>query len=116
MHLTTNLGLIDINLNSAAAPCAANSFRSLSHFKYFAGTPCHRLTTQGIYVVHPDGTGLRQVCAFFGGERRRSDQHDAQQCSRQQGGQDPAWCELSHASSPVPAQPWCGRVWSTGAW
>lgn len=59
-HLTTNLGLIDVNLNSASAPCAANNFRSLIHFKYFNGTPCHRLTTQGIYVLQcgdPTGKG-----------------------------------------------------------
>ena len=60
VHLTTNLGLIDINLNSAAAPCTANNFRSLVHFKYFNNTPCHRLTTQGIYVLQcgdPTGKG-----------------------------------------------------------
>ena len=60
VHLTTNLGLIDINLNSAAAPCTANSFRALVHAKYFNGTPCHRLTTQGIYVLQcgdPSGKG-----------------------------------------------------------
>jgi peptidyl-prolyl cis-trans isomerase B (cyclophilin B) len=59
-HLRTNLGVIDINLNSAAAPCAANNFRSLAHFKYFDNTPCHRLTTQGIYVLQcgdPTGKG-----------------------------------------------------------
>ena len=60
VHLKTNLGLIDIQLNSAAAPCTANSFRSLVHFKYFNDTPCHRLTTQGIYVLQcgdPTGKG-----------------------------------------------------------
>ncbi|GAC1445025.1 MAG: peptidylprolyl isomerase [Mycobacteriales bacterium] len=60
VHLTTNLGLIDINLNSAAAPCTANNFRALVHAKYFNGTPCHRLTTQGIYVLQcgdPTGKG-----------------------------------------------------------
>jgi peptidyl-prolyl cis-trans isomerase B (cyclophilin B) len=59
-HLTTNLGLIDIQLNSAKAPCTANSFRSLAHFKYFDKTPCHRLTTQGLYVLQcgdPSGKG-----------------------------------------------------------
>jgi peptidyl-prolyl cis-trans isomerase B (cyclophilin B) len=59
-HLRTNLGVIDINLNSAAAPCTANNFRSLAHFKYFDNTPCHRLTTQGIYVLQcgdPTGKG-----------------------------------------------------------
>jgi peptidyl-prolyl cis-trans isomerase B (cyclophilin B) len=59
-HLTTNLGVIDIQLNSAEAPCTANNFRSLAHFKYFNNTPCHRLTTQGIYVLQcgdPTGKG-----------------------------------------------------------
>jgi peptidyl-prolyl cis-trans isomerase B (cyclophilin B) len=59
-HLTTNLGVIDVELNSAEAPCTANNFRSLAHFKYFNGTPCHRLTTQGIYVLQcgdPTGKG-----------------------------------------------------------
>jgi peptidyl-prolyl cis-trans isomerase B (cyclophilin B) len=59
-HLQTNLGVIDINLNSAAAPCTANNFRSLAHFKYFDNTPCHRLTTQGIFVLQcgdPTGKG-----------------------------------------------------------
>jgi peptidyl-prolyl cis-trans isomerase B (cyclophilin B) len=59
-HLTTNLGVIDIELNSAKAPCTANNFRSLAHFKYFNNTPCHRLTTQGIYVLQcgdPTGKG-----------------------------------------------------------
>lgn len=58
--LTTNLGVIEIQLNSAAAPCAANNFRSLAHFKYFDDTPCHRLTTKGIYVLQcgdPTGKG-----------------------------------------------------------
>jgi peptidyl-prolyl cis-trans isomerase B (cyclophilin B) len=60
VHIQTNLGLIDINLNSAAAPCTANNFRSLAHFKYFNNTPCHRLTTQGIFVLQcgdPTGKG-----------------------------------------------------------
>jgi peptidyl-prolyl cis-trans isomerase B (cyclophilin B) len=60
VHLTTNLGLIDIQLNSAAAPCTSNNFRSLVHFKYFNNTSCHRLTTKGIFVLQcgdPAGTG-----------------------------------------------------------
>jgi peptidyl-prolyl cis-trans isomerase B (cyclophilin B) len=59
-HLTTNLGVIDVQLNSAVAPCTANNFRSLAHFKYFDNTSCHRLTTKGIYVLQcgdPTGTG-----------------------------------------------------------
>ncbi|MCW2571177.1 MAG: putative peptidyl-prolyl cis-trans isomerase cyclophilin type [Frankiales bacterium] len=71
VHLTTNLGLIDIQLNSAAAPCTANNFRSLVHFKYFNNTPCHRLTTQGIYVLQcgdPSGKGTGGPGYTFGDE------------------------------------------------
>ena len=58
--LTTNLGPIVIRLNTPEAPCTANNFRALSAFKYFDNTPCHRLTTQGIYVLQcgdPTGKG-----------------------------------------------------------
>ena len=58
--LTTNLGPIVVRLNTPAAPCTSNNFRALSAFKYFDKTPCHRLTTQGIYVLQcgdPTGKG-----------------------------------------------------------
>ena len=58
--LTTNRGDIVFEMDSAQAPCTANNFRSLAHFKYFADTPCHRLTTEGISVLQcgsPDGSG-----------------------------------------------------------
>ena len=43
-----------------AAPCTVNSFVSLADQGYFDDTPCHRLTTQGIFVLQcgdPTGTG-----------------------------------------------------------
>ncbi len=58
--LTTNLGPIVIRLDTPNAPCTSNNFRALSAFKYFDNTPCHRLTTQGIYVLQcgdPTGKG-----------------------------------------------------------
>ena len=58
--LTTNLGPIVVRLNTPDAPCTANNFRALSAFKYFDNTPCHRLTTQGIFVLQcgdPTGKG-----------------------------------------------------------
>ncbi len=58
--LTTNVGPIVIRLNTPEAPCTANNFRALSAFKYYDNTPCHRLTTQGIYVLQcgdPTGKG-----------------------------------------------------------
>jgi len=58
--LTTNVGPIEVELDTPKAPCTANNFRALTAFKYFDKTPCHRLTTQGIYVLQcgdPTGKG-----------------------------------------------------------
>jgi peptidyl-prolyl cis-trans isomerase B (cyclophilin B) len=58
--IATNQGDIVFEMNSAEAPCTANNLRSLAHFRYFDGTACHRLTTEGIEVLQcgdPTGTG-----------------------------------------------------------
>ena len=58
--ITTNHGAISINLLNSKAPCTVGSFVSLAQQKYFNNTPCHRLTTSGIYVLQcgdPTGTG-----------------------------------------------------------
>ncbi len=57
--LTTNCGTIELALNRAA-PDTVNSFRFLAGEKYFDGTSCHRLTTEGLYVLQcgdPTGSG-----------------------------------------------------------
>jgi peptidyl-prolyl cis-trans isomerase B (cyclophilin B) len=58
--IATDRGDIVFEMDSATAPCTANNLRSLAHFRYFDGTACHRLTTQGIQVLQcgdPTGTG-----------------------------------------------------------
>lgn len=58
--LTTNVGTIELDLAASAAPCTVNSFLTLAHNGFFTGTQCHRLTTDGIYVLQcgdPSGTG-----------------------------------------------------------
>nr|WP_232535421.1 peptidylprolyl isomerase [Nocardia terpenica] len=58
--LQTNCGTIDIALDAAHAPRTVNSFQFLSGQQYFDHTPCHRLTTQGLFVLQcgdPTGTG-----------------------------------------------------------
>lgn len=58
--ISTNQGDIPITLEPDKAPCAVNSFLSLAQQGYFDNTPCHRLTTQGYYVLQcgdPTGTG-----------------------------------------------------------
>lgn len=58
--LKTSAGAIRINLDAEHAPCTVNSFLSLAEQDFFDDTSCHRLTTQGIYVLQcgdPTGTG-----------------------------------------------------------
>ncbi|CAN5266608.1 hypothetical protein BH24ACT10_BH24ACT10_19980 [soil metagenome] len=58
--LATDRGDIVFTMDSAEAPCTANSLRSLADAGYFDDTSCHRLTTSGISVLQcgdPTGTG-----------------------------------------------------------
>ncbi|WP_406166632.1 peptidylprolyl isomerase [Streptomyces sp. NBC_00996] len=60
MKMATTCGDIDIALKTAAAPHTVNSFNFLAAKGFFDHTKCHRLTTDGIYVLQcgdPQGTG-----------------------------------------------------------
>jgi peptidyl-prolyl cis-trans isomerase B (cyclophilin B) len=47
---TTNCGVIEVTLNSKA-PITITSLAALAKGKYFDNSLCHRLTTQGLYVL-----------------------------------------------------------------
>jgi peptidyl-prolyl cis-trans isomerase B (cyclophilin B) len=58
--IATSAGTIGISLDGAAAPQAVANFVSLAQHGFFTSTPCHRLTTAGIFVLQcgdPTGTG-----------------------------------------------------------
>ncbi len=58
--LATTCGTIDIALKASAAPHTVNSFDFLAGKGFFDHTKCHRLTTNGIYVLQcgdPTGSG-----------------------------------------------------------
>jgi peptidyl-prolyl cis-trans isomerase B (cyclophilin B) len=58
--LKTTQGNIVISMPRAKAPCTVASFVSLAKQNYFNSTPCHRLTTSGLYVLQcgdPTGKG-----------------------------------------------------------
>ncbi|MFE3071171.1 peptidylprolyl isomerase [Streptomyces sp. NPDC059247] len=62
MALDTNEGAVTFTMDAAKTPRTVNSFKYLADKKYFDGTKCHRLTTQGIFVLQcgdpkGDGTG-----------------------------------------------------------
>ncbi|WP_104106423.1 peptidylprolyl isomerase [Nocardioides sp. 616] len=58
--IETNVGALGITLDAGSAPCTVNSFLSLAEQGYFDDTQCHRLVTEGIYVLQcgdPTATG-----------------------------------------------------------
>lgn len=58
--IRTNRGNIGISLLNSKATCTVSSFVFLAAQKYFSNTPCHRLTSSGIFVLQcgdPTGTG-----------------------------------------------------------
>ena len=59
--IATSAGDVDITLGREATPCTVNSFVSLAEQGYFDDTECHRITTQGIFVLQcgdPSATGM----------------------------------------------------------
>ena len=59
--ITTGAGDIDVTMDRAATPCTVNSFVSLAEQGYFDDTQCHRITTEGIFVLQcgdPTATGM----------------------------------------------------------
>jgi peptidyl-prolyl cis-trans isomerase B (cyclophilin B) len=60
VKFVTTQGIITVQMLTDKAPCTTFSFRFLASRGYFNKTHCHRLTTQGIYVLQcgdPTGTG-----------------------------------------------------------
>jgi peptidyl-prolyl cis-trans isomerase B (cyclophilin B) len=60
LTISTSAGEIPVTLEPDQAPCAVNSLVSLAKQGYFDDTPCHRVTTQGYFVLQcgdPTGTG-----------------------------------------------------------
>ncbi|HEU5033995.1 MAG TPA: peptidylprolyl isomerase [Mycobacteriales bacterium] len=59
-RIVTNCGTIVVALDGKHAPHTVNSLAFLAQHHYFDHTPCHRLTTAGIFVLQcgdPTGTG-----------------------------------------------------------
>lgn len=74
--ITTNCGVIDVRLDGAQAPQTVSSFLFLAKKGYFDNTPCHRLTTGGLYLLQcgdPTGTGGGSPGYGFGIENAPKD-------------------------------------------
>ncbi|GAA4896317.1 peptidyl-prolyl cis-trans isomerase B (cyclophilin B) [Stackebrandtia albiflava] len=60
MTIQTNHGDLTVEIDTENAPCTAASFTALAGQGYFDGSECHRLTTEGIFVLQcgdPTATG-----------------------------------------------------------
>jgi len=58
--VTTSCGVVTVELDGTKAPQTVASFLGLAKSGYWADSPCHRLTTSGIFVLQcgdPTGTG-----------------------------------------------------------
>ena len=74
--IKTNQGDIVVQLAADKAPCTANSFKHLAESKYYDNSPCHRLTTDNIYVLQcgdPTGSGSGGPGYQFGVENAPAD-------------------------------------------
>lgn len=74
--IATNCGTIEVELYADKAPQTVSSFAHLAELGYWQDSPCHRLTTQGIYVLQcgdPTGTGRGTPGYTFGIENAPQD-------------------------------------------
>ncbi len=51
LTIATDRGDVRVSLDADKAPCTVNSFVSLAKQGFFDNTVCHRLTTEGIFVL-----------------------------------------------------------------
>lgn len=74
--VTTNCGDITLELDGAKAPQTVASFASLGKGGYWDNSPCHRLTTSGIFVLQcgdPTGSGFGSPGYGYGIENAPQD-------------------------------------------
>jgi len=72
----TNCGDLSFELDGTKAPQTVASFMNLAQQGYWAPSPCHRLTTEGIFVLQcgdPTGTGSGGPGYTFGIENAPAD-------------------------------------------
>lgn len=72
----TNCGNLQLELDGTKAPQTVASFLNLAKEGYWAPSPCHRLTTEGIFVLQcgdPTGTGQGGPGYTFGVENAPKD-------------------------------------------
>ncbi|CAH0154406.1 putative peptidyl-prolyl cis-trans isomerase B [Microbacterium sp. Bi128] len=105
--LETSAGAVPMTLTGDRTPCTVESFVSLADQGYFTGTDCHRLTTQGIFVLQcgdPSGTGRGGPGYSFTDEVDGSEKYPAGTVAMANAGPDTNGSQffLVYADSPLP--------------
>ena len=105
--LETSAGAIGMTLDADRTPCTVGSFVSLAEQGYFDGTQCHRLTTEGIFVLQcgdPTGTGRGGPGYSYADELDGSETYPAGTVAMANAGPDTNGSQffLVYADSPLP--------------
>lgn len=105
--LQTSVGDIAITFDTPT-PCTTGSFASLAEQGYFDGTECHRLTTEGIFVLQcgdPSGTGRGGPGYAFADELDGSETYPAGTVAMANAGPNTNGSQffLVYADTPLPA-------------
>jgi len=104
-------GDVPVTLDAEDAPCAVNSFTSLAEQGYFDDTVCHRLTTDGIFVLQcgdptedPALRGTGGPGYSFGDETEADDTYERGTLAMANSGPDTNGSQffLVYDSSPLP--------------
>ena len=106
--IATSAGNIKVTLNSEATPCTVSSFASLASQGYFDQTNCHRLTTEGIYVLQcgdPSGSGRGTPGYSFADEIKGDETYSAGTLAMANAGPDTNGSQffLVYGDSPLSA-------------
>ena len=109
MTISTSAGDMGATLDAEAAPCTVNSFLSLAEQGYFDDSPCHRLTTAGIFVLQcgdPTGIGGGGPGYRFPDELSGDEKYPAARWRWPTPGPTPtarssSWCTTTRSSPPT---------------
>lgn len=105
--IATSAGDLHVVLDGKVRPCTVNSFLSLAKQGYFDATNCHRLTTEGIWVLQcgdPTGTGTGGPGYSFADELTGQETYPAGTVAMANAGADTNGSQffLVYKDSPLP--------------
>ncbi|SDQ57695.1 peptidylprolyl isomerase [Microbacterium sp. cf332] len=105
--LQTSVGDIPMTLDADRTPCTVGSFVSLAEQGYYDDSPCHRLTTSGIFVLQcgdPSGTGRGGPGYRYGDELDGSETYPAGTVAMANAGADTNGSQffLVYEDTPLP--------------